>query len=48
MEAHWRVEFTGVELVGGAELAALVEKTTAGPVEKTMMDPHTREAHDGP
>jgi hypothetical protein len=26
MEAHWRVEFTGVELADDAELAAPVEK----------------------
>jgi hypothetical protein len=34
MEARRRVEFTGVELVGGAELAALMEKATEGSVEK--------------
>jgi hypothetical protein len=32
MEARWRVEFTSVELVGGAELAAPVEKATTGPM----------------
>ena len=30
MEARRRVEFTGVELAGGAELAAPVEKAAAG------------------
>jgi hypothetical protein len=30
METHRRVEFTGIELTGGADLAALVEKATAG------------------
>jgi hypothetical protein len=30
MEARWCVEFTGVELVGGAKLAALVEKVATG------------------
>ena len=34
MEAHCCVEFTGVELIGGVELAAPVEKVAAGPVEK--------------
>jgi hypothetical protein len=33
METRRHVEFTGVELAGGAELAAPVEKTAAGPVE---------------
>ena len=28
------MEFTGVELSGGVELAAPVEKATAGPVDK--------------
>jgi hypothetical protein len=32
IEARWHVEFTVVELVGGAELAAPVEKATAGPM----------------
>jgi hypothetical protein len=30
MEDHRRVEFTGVELTGSAEIAALVEKAAAG------------------
>ena len=30
MEAHQHVEFTGKELVGGAELATPVEKATIG------------------
>jgi hypothetical protein len=34
MDAHWRVKFTDVELTGGAELIAPVEKATADPVEK--------------
>jgi hypothetical protein len=33
MEGQLRLEFTCVELVGGAELTALVETATAGPVE---------------
>jgi hypothetical protein len=33
MEARRRVEFTGVELAGGAEITAPVEKTVTGPVE---------------
>jgi hypothetical protein len=33
------VEFTGVELAGGAELIALVEKVAASPVEKTAASP---------
>jgi hypothetical protein len=39
------VEFTGVELAGGAELAALVEKAAAGPVEKGAAGLRTREGH---
>jgi hypothetical protein len=37
MEARWYVELTGVELTSGAELAAPVEKASAGRalVEKT-------------
>jgi hypothetical protein len=31
------MEFTNVKLVSGAELAALVEKAAAGPVEKATM-----------
>ena len=34
MEGRRRVEFTTVELVGGTDLAALVEKAAADPVEK--------------
>jgi hypothetical protein len=30
METHWNVEFTGVELAGGAKLAAPMEKAMAG------------------
>jgi hypothetical protein len=47
MEARWHVELTGVELTGGTELAAPVEKTTAGPVEKAATGPCTREDRDG-
>jgi hypothetical protein len=36
MEACWHVEFTGVELTGGVELATPVEKATTGLVEKTV------------
>jgi hypothetical protein len=36
MEACQRMEFTSVELAGGEELAAPVEKATTGPVEKAM------------
>jgi hypothetical protein len=46
MEACRHVEFTGVELIGGAELAALVEKDAASPVEKAAAGPHTLEGHD--
>jgi hypothetical protein len=35
MEARWRVVFIGVKLVGGAELAAPVEKTVVG-LERTV------------
>ena len=41
MEAHRRVEFTGVELAGGTEIAAPVEKATAGSVEKPALSLHT-------
>ena len=34
MEARRSVEFTGVELTGGAEITALVEKATTSPLEK--------------
>jgi hypothetical protein len=35
METHRCVEFTGVELVGGTKLAALVEKVATSLVEKS-------------
>ena len=38
MEAYRRLKFTGVELIGGTELAASVEKAMIGLVEKTTMD----------
>jgi hypothetical protein len=38
MEACRCVEFTGVELAGGVELVALVEKGTTGLVEKALTD----------
>ena len=47
MEARWHVEFTGVELVGGAELAAPVEKATTGPIETATMGPRALEGRDG-
>jgi hypothetical protein len=37
MEARQRVEFTGAKLAGGVELAAPLEKTTSGPVEKAAV-----------
>jgi hypothetical protein len=46
MEAR-RMEFIGVDLVGDAELAALVEKDTGSPVEKAAADPRTLEGRDG-
>jgi hypothetical protein len=36
MEACWHVKVTGVELTGGVELAAMVEKSTAGSEEKAI------------
>jgi hypothetical protein len=36
IETRRRVEFTNVELAGDMELATLVEKVAAGPVEKAM------------
>jgi hypothetical protein len=39
MEAHQCVEFTDVELAGGAELTAPVKKDVASSVEKTAMGP---------
>ena len=44
MEARRRVEFTDVELAGGAKLAAPVEKAVAGPVEKAAAGPCVGEA----
>jgi hypothetical protein len=41
MEARRRVEFTVVELDGGAKLAAPVEKTAAGPAENAAASFHT-------
>ena len=41
------MEFTGVELVGGAELAALVEKVATAPVEKAAASPCAGEARGG-
>jgi hypothetical protein len=36
IEARRRVEFTGLELAGVAELVASVEKAVTGPVEKAV------------
>jgi hypothetical protein len=54
MEARQCVEFTGVELASGAELAALVEKATIDPVEEATSGrfggedgPHVGEGHGG-
>jgi hypothetical protein len=47
MEACWHVEFTGVELTGGAELAAPVEKTMIDPMEKAATGPYAGEDRDG-
>jgi hypothetical protein len=44
MEARRCMEFTGVELASDAELTALVEKATVGPVKKAVADPCAREA----
>jgi hypothetical protein len=41
------MEFTGVQLAGGAELTAPVEKAAAGPVEKAAAGCSGREGHDG-
>jgi hypothetical protein len=43
MEARRRVKSISVELAGGAELAALVEKATADPVEKALAGLHTKQ-----
>jgi hypothetical protein len=41
------VEFTGVDLAGGAGLAALVEKAAACPVEKIVAGPRALEGRGG-
>jgi hypothetical protein len=41
------MEFTSVELAGGAELATPVEKVAAGPVEKAMVGPCAGKARGG-
>jgi hypothetical protein len=41
MEAHRCVNFTGVELAGGAEITALMEKATIDLVEKAAVGLHT-------
>jgi hypothetical protein len=41
------VEFNGVELAGGAELATLVEKVVTGPVEKAVVGPCVGEDRGG-
>jgi hypothetical protein len=41
------VEFTGVELAGGAELAAPVKKGVAGPVVKNLTDCYGGEGRVG-
>ena len=54
MKARRCVEFTGVELVGGAELAAPMEKVATGPVGKAVAgrsggedEPRAGEGHGG-
>jgi hypothetical protein len=47
MEACRQLEFTGIELAGGAELAAPVEKAAAGPMEKASVGPYVGEARGG-
>jgi hypothetical protein len=47
MKARRRVEFTGVKLAGGVELAAPVEKDVASPVEKATVDPRALEGCGG-
>jgi hypothetical protein len=42
-EARQRVEFTGVEIVSGAELAAPVKKVMTSPVDKATVGPHALE-----
>jgi hypothetical protein len=46
MEARRCVEFTGVELTSGAELAAPMEKATTSLVEKVAVGPRAGESHD--
>jgi hypothetical protein len=41
IEARRHVEFIGVELVSGVEIAASVEKAAAGLVEKAVAGLHT-------
>ena len=41
------MEFTSVELTGGAELAAPMEKATTGPLEKAAAGLCTGEARNG-
>ena len=41
------MEFTGVELADGVELAASVEKAMTCPVEKAAADPHALESRGG-
>jgi hypothetical protein len=50
MEARRRVEFTSAKLTGGTELAAPLEKATAGLVEKASRSAVERKVggrHDG-
>jgi hypothetical protein len=47
METRRHMEFTEVELTGGTELASLVEKAAAGPMEKVDAGPCAGEARDG-
>jgi hypothetical protein len=47
MEAHRRVEFTGVELTSDTELTAPVEKAMTGSVEEAEAGPCALEARGG-
>jgi inactivated superfamily I helicase len=47
MEARRPVEFTDVELAGGLDLAASVEKATAGLVEKVVASPRAAVVRGG-
>jgi hypothetical protein len=47
MEAHQCVKFTGVELPGGVELAAPVEKAATSLVEKTATGSRALEDQGG-